>query len=94
MDDRPSSARHLNRSVAFKVVEAEKLATTPTCEECGAPSKEAHYDGPAGCHQDPPYDPGLVRALCGPCHTATLKPSGAPCPKPPETPVTGPHRWP
>lgn len=95
MDDKPSTARHLNRSAAWRAVEAEHLAATPICEACeAARSKEAHYDGPAGCHQDPPYDPALVRALCAACHTATLKPSGAPCPKPPVTPFTGPHRWP
>ena len=92
---KPSTARWLNRSVAFRAAEAELLAAHPVCQACeSAPSTEAHYDGPAGCHGEPPYEPGLLRALCAPCHTVTPKPSGAPCPKPMVTPISGDHRWP
>ena len=84
--DRPSTARWLNRSVAWRAVEAELLAMTPDCETCGALAEEAHAKA-GNCNVDGPYRLEDAEALCRDCHTATG------CPRPPE-PRGVRFRWP
>ncbi len=91
MTDHPSTARHLNRSVAFLTMEREKLAATSVCEVCGRePAVEAHLIG--GCHvePDPDYSAADALGLCRGCHNAQDE-----CPRPPETRFSGTSfRWP
>jgi hypothetical protein len=76
-DDR-GAARFLNRSLALKEIEEQKLTETPDCEQCGAPAIEIHRTD-AICTISPPYDIAEWESVCRRCHDETL------CTAPPVT---------
>jgi hypothetical protein len=83
---RPATARFTNESLAWRALEAAKLASTPNCERCGTPAREIHMrDGI--CTVSPPYDIAAVEAICAHCHDATL------CPAPPVTSLEHVLKW-
>jgi cytochrome c5 len=67
----PAVERRLNLSLAWRAIEAEKLAATPDCERCGEPAVEAHLTA-GSCTVSPPYALADCESLCRLCHDATL----------------------
>jgi hypothetical protein len=69
-EDQTAAARRSNRALAWRAVEAARLAEQPACERCGQPAVEAHNRG-GDCCVSGPYSLDGAEALCRRCHRET-----------------------
>ena len=63
--------RRLDRSLAWRAIEEDKLAAQPTCERCGtARAVEAHHVHGCTGTTDPEYRLEHAQSVCLACHDA------------------------